>query len=226
MFSLVDRRWAILFFTILRGDTFKLTSARTSSSFTFYKHLNPTLPESSISSLISLKLVPKTGKWAASLEFYTKVFDGNGGRIFDFVLNMVEIVEALSLRVTHFLIAIEFLLSLFQRKVLFYSVLAPFCCSLRHLCSWLVAFPYSVYKNLDGVYVYNPNTWFAEYVNYNEETFNRIVKHKRWVRLLPRPLCIFNVFFSFKEFTLWKRWSNFKSLSTSIISKFQLLPGV
>ncbi|XP_076800619.1 neurofibromin-like isoform X2 [Clavelina lepadiformis] len=50
--------------------------------------------------------------------------------------------------------------------------------SLRLLSNWLVVYPQTIYKNLDNTYIYNPNTWFREYVKYNESTFNLIKEHK------------------------------------------------
>uniref|UniRef100_H2ZAB4 Neurofibromin n=1 Tax=Ciona savignyi TaxID=51511 RepID=H2ZAB4_CIOSA len=48
----------------------------------------------------------------------------------------------------------------------------------EHLPKWLVLYPQQIYKNLDTVYIYNPNSWFRDYVAYNEATFNEVVGHR------------------------------------------------
>nr|XP_002121778.4 neurofibromin [Ciona intestinalis] len=48
----------------------------------------------------------------------------------------------------------------------------------QYLPKWLVLYPQQIYKNLDTVYVYNPNTWVRDYVSYNEGSFNQVEGHR------------------------------------------------
>nr|CAB3264303.1 neurofibromin [Phallusia mammillata] len=53
----------------------------------------------------------------------------------------------------------------------------------QYLPKWLAVYTPAIYKNLNAIYVYNPNTWVRDYIKYNEETFAK-VKNRQRIRFL------------------------------------------
>jgi len=49
----------------------------------------------------------------------------------------------------------------------------------QYLPKWFVIYTPMIYKNLDKIYIYNPNTWIRGYVCRHQQTFDQIKQPDR-----------------------------------------------